>query len=130
MKITLYCCIRRLSVCCRTEAAAWADAPLTIVNCCRKTRCRQLQAGGGVCRDRDRSHPGLTELSYEDVTPIARLSFDPAAIPVRGDAPWETLEDFPAASRAKPGDVKMGNSGPGSIWHLAHAALEDKVGVK
>ena len=72
----------------------------------------------------------MTELSYEDVTPIARLNFDPAAIPDRGDAPWETLEDFPAASRAKPGDVKMGNSGPGSIWHLAHAALEDKVGVK
>jgi tripartite-type tricarboxylate transporter receptor subunit TctC len=22
----------------------------------------------------------------------------------------------------------MGNSGPGSIWHLAHAALEDKLG--
>jgi len=35
-----------------------------------------------------------------------------------------------AASRAKPGELKMGNSGPGSIWHLAHAALEDKVGVK
>jgi len=24
----------------------------------------------------------------------------------------------------------MGNSGNGSIWHLAHAALEDKAGVK
>jgi len=35
-----------------------------------------------------------------------------------------------AASRAKPGELKMGHSGPGSIWHLAHAALEDKVGVK
>lgn len=75
-------------------------------------------------------HLGLTKLSYEDFAPIARLNADPAAITVRADAPWNTLEDFLAASRAKPGELKMGNSGNGSIWHLAHAALEDKVGVK
>ena len=75
-------------------------------------------------------HLGLTKLSYEDFTPIARLNADPAAITVRADAPWNTIEEFLTASRAKPGELKMGNSGPGSIWHLAHAALEDKVGVK
>jgi tripartite-type tricarboxylate transporter receptor subunit TctC len=75
-------------------------------------------------------HLGLTKLSYEDFTPIARLNADPAAITVRADAPWNTIEEFVAASRAKPGEIKMGNSGNGSIWHLAHAALEDKVGVK
>jgi tripartite-type tricarboxylate transporter receptor subunit TctC len=75
-------------------------------------------------------HLGLTKLSYEDFTPVARLNADPAAITVRTEAPWNTLEEFLAASKAKPGDLKMGNSGNGSIWHLAHAALEDKVGVK
>ncbi len=75
-------------------------------------------------------HLGLSKLSYEDFTPIARLNADPAAITVRSDAPWNSIEDFLAASKAKPGELKMGNSGPGSIWHLAHAALEDKVGVK
>ena len=75
-------------------------------------------------------HLGLTKLSYEDFVPIAQLNADPAAITVKADAPWKTIEEFLAASRAKPGDVKMGNSGNGSIWHLAHAALEDKVGVK
>ena len=75
-------------------------------------------------------HLGLTKLSYEDFIPIARLNHDPAAITVKADSPWATLEDFLAASRAKPGELKMGNAGPGSIWHLAHAALEDKVGVK
>ncbi|HKX43447.1 MAG TPA: tripartite tricarboxylate transporter substrate binding protein [Burkholderiaceae bacterium] len=75
-------------------------------------------------------HLGLSKLSYEDFTPIARLNADPAAITVRADAPWNTIEDFLAASRAKPGELRMGNSGNGSIWHLAHAALEDKVGVK
>ena len=75
-------------------------------------------------------HLGLTKLSYEDFVPIAQLNADPAAITVKADAPWQMIEEFLAASRAKPGEVKMGNSGNGSIWHLAHAALEDKVGVK
>ena len=75
-------------------------------------------------------HLGLTKLSYEDFTPIARLNADPAAITVRADAPWNTIEEFLAASKAKPGEVKMGNSGNGSIWYLAHAALEQKVGVR
>jgi tripartite-type tricarboxylate transporter receptor subunit TctC len=75
-------------------------------------------------------HLGQTKRSYEDFTPIARLNADPAAITVKADAPWNTIEEFLAASKAKPGEMKMGNSGNGSIWHLAHAALEDKVGVK
>jgi len=75
-------------------------------------------------------HLGLSKLSYEDFTPIAQLNHDSAAITVKADAPWKTLEEFLAASRGKPGEIKMGNSGNGSIWHLAHAALEDKVGVK
>ena len=61
-------------------------------------------------------HLGLTKLSYEDVIPIARLNHDPAAITVKADSPWATLEDFLAASRAKPGELRMGNSGPGSSW--------------
>ena len=75
-------------------------------------------------------HLGLTKLSYEDFTPIAQLNHDPAAITVQASSPWKTIEEFLAASRARSGELKMGNSGPGSIWHLAHAALEDKVGVK
>jgi len=75
-------------------------------------------------------HLGLTKLSYEDFTPIARLNADPAAITVQAGAPWNSIEDLLAASRAKGGELKMGNSGNGSIRHLAHAALEDKTGVK
>ena len=33
-------------------------------------------------------------------------------------------------SRKKNGEMKMGNSGSGSIWHLAHSAIEAKAGVK
>ena len=75
-------------------------------------------------------HLGLSKNTWEDFQPIARLNADPAAITVRSDAPWNTIEEFLVASKANPGSMKMGNSGNGSIWHLAHAALEDKAGVK
>ena len=34
---------------------------------------------------------GLTKITYEDFIPIARLNYDPAAITVRADAPWNTV---------------------------------------
>ncbi|MFC5521342.1 tripartite tricarboxylate transporter substrate binding protein [Polaromonas jejuensis] len=71
---------------------------------------------------------GLTKITYEDFIPIARLNYDPAAITVRADAPWNTVEEFLAA--AKKGDFSVGNGGNGSTWHLAAAAVEDKTGVK
>jgi tripartite-type tricarboxylate transporter receptor subunit TctC len=71
---------------------------------------------------------GFTRITYEDFTPIARLNYDPAAITVRADAPWKTVEEFVAA--AKKGDFKIGNGGNGSTWHLAAAAIEDKTGAK
>ncbi len=49
---------------------------------------------------------------------------------MQAGAPWNTIEVLLATRKAKPGELKMGNSGNGSIWHLAQAALEDKVGVK
>jgi len=75
-------------------------------------------------------HLGLAKFTYEGFAPVARLNGDPSAITVRADAPWNTIEEFLAAAKAKPGTVTMGNSGNGSIWHLAAVGLEDKVGVK
>ena len=73
---------------------------------------------------------GMAKFSYEDMAPIARLNADQAAITVRADAPWNTIEEFLAAARADGGKISVGNAGNGSIWHLAAAALEDKTQVK
>jgi tripartite-type tricarboxylate transporter receptor subunit TctC len=75
-------------------------------------------------------HLGLTKISYEDLIPIAQLNYDPAAITVRADAPWNTIEEFLADAKKRNGDMQVGNGGNGGIWHLAAAALEDTVGVK
>jgi tripartite-type tricarboxylate transporter receptor subunit TctC len=75
-------------------------------------------------------HMGMAKFTHEDFVPIARLNADPAAITVKADAPWNTVEEFLAAAKKNPGDVRVGNAGNGSIWHLAAAALEEKTGAK
>ena len=75
-------------------------------------------------------HLGLAKFKYDDFQPIAQLNADSAAITVKADAPWNTVEEFLAAAKKDPESVRVGNSGNGSIWHLAAAALEDKTGAK
>lgn len=75
-------------------------------------------------------HLGLSKFNYADFKPVALLSADGATVTVRSDAPWRTLEEFLAAAKAKPGQLNIGNSGNGSVWHLAAAALEEKTGAK
>lgn len=76
------------------------------------------------------AHMGIGKVTADDLQPIAQLNADQAAITVRADAPWNTVEEFLAAARKDAGKVGMGNAGNGSIWHLAASALEDKTGVK
>lgn len=75
-------------------------------------------------------HLGLAKFKYDDFQPIAQLNADPAAVTVKADAPWNTIEEFLADAKKKPEQMRIGNSGNGSIWHLAAAALEDKTGTK
>jgi tripartite-type tricarboxylate transporter receptor subunit TctC len=72
-------------------------------------------------------HLNLFHRNYGDVTPIAQLNADPAAIIVRADSPYTTLEEFIAAARRQPGKMSMGTSGNGSIYDLAAAAFEEKT---
>jgi len=75
-------------------------------------------------------HLGLAKFKYDDFQPIAQLNADPAAITVKAESPWNTIEEFLADAKKKPESMRVGNSGNGSIWHLAAAALEDKTGTK
>lgn len=75
-------------------------------------------------------HLGLAKFTADDMIPVARLNADPATIAVRADSPYQTIEQFLAAARKQPGEVRVGNAGPGSLGHLSAAALEDKAGIK
>jgi tripartite-type tricarboxylate transporter receptor subunit TctC len=67
--------------------------------------------------------------SYEDFELLARLNYGPAALTVQADSPWATLADFVEYAKAHPGELKVGNSGEYSIWHLASAAAADQLGM-
>lgn len=73
---------------------------------------------------------GLTQLSSDDFSFIGRAMTIPAAVTVRADSPWKTFDDFLAYAKANPGKVRVGNSGTGSIWHVAAASIEATCGVK
>jgi len=73
---------------------------------------------------------GMVSFTTDDFRPIARLNADPAAVTVKADAPWNTIEEFVAYAKANPRAIRVGNSGSGSIWHLAAGALEEKTGAQ
>lgn len=73
---------------------------------------------------------GLAPFTYNDFKPVILINSDPSALTVRADAPWDSAEEFLNYAKEHPGEVKVGNSGAGAIWHLAAAAIEDKTGVK
>jgi len=72
----------------------------------------------------------LMKTTSDDLIPIARLNFDPAAITVRADAPWKTVEEFIADAKKRRGEMKVGNGGVGDIWHVASTAVEDRTGAQ
>lgn len=73
---------------------------------------------------------GFTDLSTDDFRFIGRAMTIPAAVTVRADAPWDTFEDFINYAKEHPGEVQVGNSGTGSIWHIAAASIEKECGVE
>jgi len=66
---------------------------------------------------------GLTQLKYSDYTPIGLVNFDPAAVQVRADAPYKSVNDLVNAIKANPGKFKASGTGQGGIWHLAIASM-------
>lgn len=73
---------------------------------------------------------GFTDLSTDDFRFIGRAMTIPAAVTVRADAPWDTFEDFVNYAEEHPGEIQVGNSGTGSIWHIAAASIEKECGVQ
>jgi len=72
---------------------------------------------------------GVTPLTYRDFTPIALVNYDAAAITVRKDAPWNSLEDFIADVRRNPGRYKASGTARGGIWDLARAGFLKALGL-
>ena len=73
---------------------------------------------------------GLAELSYKDFDLIALLNRSPAGFSVRTESQFKTLKDLVEYTKAKPGVVTVGHSGPGQPWHLSAALLAASHNLK
>lgn len=75
-------------------------------------------------------HMGISELSHEDFTPLVQLNGDAAAILVRADAPWSSLESLLDTIRREPGRIKMSGTSTGGAWDLARAGFLLAAGLE
>lgn len=66
----------------------------------------------------------------EDFAPLGVTVQDVSALTVRADAPYQSVEEFIEYAEQNPGEVQIGHSGVGSVWHAAGLLLEDAAGVE
>ncbi len=72
---------------------------------------------------------GLVPFTYKNFDPMMRINSDPAALTVRKDAPYNTVRGFVDYAKAHPNDITIGNSAPGSVWHIAAGLVGEKTGL-
>lgn len=72
---------------------------------------------------------GLIPFDYKAYDPLMRINADAAALTVNKEAPYNNLKEFIEYAKANPGKVTIGNSGPGSVWHIAAGLMAEKTGV-
>lgn len=71
----------------------------------------------------------IADIPPDEFEHLSRIMTIPAAITVSADAPYDTLEEFIDYAMEHPGEIQIGNSGTGSIWHIAATALAQETGT-
>ncbi|MDB5859260.1 MAG: hypothetical protein JWQ76_2949 [Ramlibacter sp.] len=78
-------------------------------------------------------NPALyAKLPYQtlrDFTPIARTAMQPLALLVNPNMPVNTLPEFVAYARARPGQLNYGSAGNGGISHLVPEMFKNATGL-
>lgn len=72
---------------------------------------------------------GLIDFTYADYDPLIRVNADAATLTVKADAPYNTVQEFVDYCKKNPGKVSIGNSAPGSVWHIGAGLLAEKTGI-
>lgn len=72
---------------------------------------------------------GLTDLTYEDITPLALIDIVPASVLVAKDSEFESLEQLLDYARENPGELTASGTSLGGIWHLALAGMLNAEGL-
>lgn len=72
---------------------------------------------------------GINAPTRADFKPVIQVNADAAAIVVRDDAPWKSLQQLLAHVKAHPGELVMTGTATGGAWDLARAGLLQAAGL-
>jgi tripartite-type tricarboxylate transporter receptor subunit TctC len=67
--------------------------------------------------------------SLDKLKLISRITAEPDAIMVAGNAPYKSFQDLIKAAKENPGKIKVGIQGVGSRVHIAMLQVQDKTGT-
>jgi len=70
------------------------------------------------------------QFTLDQFLPIARFTADPVVFVVRAEAPWQTLAEFVADAKAKPGAYNYGSSGNYGTMHVPMEMLKGAAGFR
>lgn len=70
---------------------------------------------------------GLSEIDYSDFYPINILGRGVGVIVTGADAPWSSFAELVAEAQERPGEIRMGSTGPGGIPFTIGAMLSTVV---
>ena len=73
---------------------------------------------------------GVADVSYKDFQPLLQITFWPAGVIVKQDAPWNTLNDFVKDAKQNPEKYASATQALGGIWRMATDGLENAAGIK
>lgn len=65
-----------------------------------------------------------------DLFPISQVTSQALLLVVPPDSKFATVKDLAAGARAKPGTLRLGSAGKGTMSHLAGELLQDRAGVR
>jgi tripartite-type tricarboxylate transporter receptor subunit TctC len=68
--------------------------------------------------------------SLKDFTPITALATLPTVLVIKPAVPANTLAEFVALAKAKPGTMSFGSAGSGSIHQLTMVIFEQQAGIQ
>jgi len=74
-------------------------------------------------------HSGQLPFDYKAYDHVAKVTVELPMLVVRADAPWKNLNEMIVAAKARPGSIKVGNSGAGSHTHFSAVGFFTEVGA-
>lgn len=66
---------------------------------------------------------GLSQIDYADFYPVNILARGVAVIVANNDQPWTSVAELVADAQSRPGEIRMGSTGPGGLPHVVGAML-------